>query len=100
MASARNGAAAGSVPASYDEVIGVKGDGRLREDTLMYRLGDPCECLASPWPRSLPGLPRQRNFRGNSFAAARVSGAIACLLEASPDADLETLREMLREQYG
>jgi subtilisin family serine protease len=100
VASARNGANGASIPASYDEVIGVKGDGRLGEDTLMYRPGGPCECLASPWPRSLPGLSRERNFRGNSFAAARVSGAIACLLEGAPDADLDTLREMLREQYG
>jgi len=100
VASARNGSKGAGVPASYDEVIGVKGDGRLGEDTLIYRSGDPCECLASPWPRSLAGLPRERNFRGNSFAAARVSGAIACLLERSPDADLDTLRKMLREQYG
>lgn len=100
VASARNGSNGAGVPASYDEVIGAKGDGRLGEDTLMYCPGGPCECLASPWPRSLPGLPRERNFRGNSFAAARVSGAIACLLEGSPDADLETLREMLRERYG
>ncbi|MFA6148048.1 MAG: S8 family serine peptidase [bacterium] len=100
VASARNGSNGTSIPASYDEVIGVKGDGRLGENTLMYRPGCPCECLASPWPRSLPGLPRERNFRGNSFAAARVSGAIACLLEASPDAGLETLREILRERYG
>ena len=100
VASARNGANGAGVPASYDEVIGVKGDGRLGEDTLMYRPGGPSECLASPWPRSLPGLPRKRNFRGNSFAAARVSGTIACMLEGSPDADLDTLREMLRERYG
>jgi subtilisin family serine protease len=100
VASARNGSKGTSVPASYDSVIGVKGDGRLGEDMLRYRPGASCECLASPWPRSLPGLPRERNFRGNSFAAARVSGAIACLLEASPDAGLDALREMLRERYG
>ncbi|MGZ8429615.1 MAG: S8 family serine peptidase, partial [Candidatus Deferrimicrobiaceae bacterium] len=100
VASARNGSNGASVPASYDEVIGVKGDARLGEDTLVYRSGDPYECLASPWPRTLPGLPRERNFRGNSFAAARVSGAIACLLEGAPDADLDTMRKMLMERYG
>ena len=100
VASARNGSNGASAPASYDAVIGAKGDGRLGEDTLMYRPGELCECLASPWPRSLPGLPRERNFRGNSFAAARVSGAVACLLEESPDAGLDALREMLRERYG
>jgi subtilisin family serine protease len=100
VASARNGSSRASAPASYDAVIGVKGDGRLGEDALTYRPGDPCECLASPWPRSLPGLPRERNFRGNSFAAARVSGVVACLLEESPDADLDALRNLLRERYG
>jgi len=100
VASERNSANGASVPASYDEVISVKGDGRLGEGTMLYCPGGPCECLASPWPRSLPGLPRERNFRGNSFAAARVSGAIACLLEESPDADLDALRNLLRERYG
>jgi subtilisin family serine protease len=100
VASARNGSKRTSVPASYDSVIGVKGDGRFGEDALRYRPGNSCECLASPWPRSLPGVPRERNFRGNSFAAARVSGAIACLLEAFPDAGLDTVREILRERYG
>jgi hypothetical protein len=72
----------------------------LRADTLVYRAEDPFECRASPWPRSLPGLPRERNFRGNSFAAARVSGAVACLLEQDPGATLRDMREMLRERYG
>jgi hypothetical protein len=48
----------------------------------------------------LPGIPRERNFRGNSFAAARVSGAVACLLEERPEATLEGVRRMLRERYG
>lgn len=100
VASERNGSNGATVPASYDAVIGVKGDGRLGEDTLIYRPGAICECLASPWPRSLPGLPRERNFRGNSFATARVSGAIACLLEETPDAGLDDLRDMLVERYG
>jgi subtilisin family serine protease len=100
VASARNGPHGASAPASYETVIGVKGDGRLGEDTLRYRPGDPCECIASPWPRPLPGLPRERNFRGNSFAAARVSGAVACLLEEFPGAGLDALRDLLKERYG
>jgi len=100
VASARNGANGTSLPASYDEVIGVMGDGRLGEDTLVYRARDPFECRASPWPRSLPGLPRERNFRGNSFAAARVSGTVACMMEQAPGATLRTVREMLRKRYG
>lgn len=100
VGSARNGTNGSSIPASYDEVIGVRGDGRLGEDTLVYRPKEPYECVASPWPRSLPGVPRERNFRGNSFAAARVSGVIACLLEARPDVDLKTVRRILKERYG
>lgn len=100
VASARNGACRNGYPALLPDVIGVAADGRLGERSLRYRPGEPFECRASGWPRSLPGLPRERNFRGSSFAAARVSGAVACLLENHPGADLAAVREMLRSRYG
>jgi hypothetical protein len=67
----------------------VKGDGRLGKIRSCTAQGDPCECLASPWPRSLPGLPRER-ISGKQLCRREGLGAIACLLEASPDADLDT----------
>ena len=100
VASARNGSRRNGYPALLPDVIGVAADRRLGERTLRYHAGEPFECRASGWPRPLPGLPRERNFRGNSFAAARVTGAVACLLENRPGADLATVREMLRLRYG
>ncbi len=100
VASARNGARSAAYPALLPEVIGVSADGRLGERSLRYVAGETFECRASGWPRPLPGLPRERNFRGHSFAAARVSGAVACLLESFPDATLGDVRRLLAEQYG
>ena len=99
VASARNGAA-DAYPALLPDVIGVSADGRLGERSLRYVAGGPFECRASGWPRPLPGLPRERNFQGHSFAAARVSGAVACLLESHPDATLTEVRRLLAERYG
>jgi len=100
VASARNGSGRNGYPALLPDVIGVTADGRLGERSLRYLAGEPFECRASGWPRPLPGLPRERNFRGNSFAAARVTGAVACLLEKNPGAELAAVREMLRGRYG
>jgi hypothetical protein len=100
VASARNGSGRNGYPAMLPDVIGAAADWRLGERTLRYLAGDPFECRASGYPRPLPGLSRERNFRGNSFAAARVSGAVACILESHPGADLPAVREMLRARYG
>ncbi len=100
VASARNGSKRSGFPALLPEVIGAAADGRFGERTLRYSSKETWECRASGWPRDLPGLPRERNFRGNSFAAARVSGAVACLLEERPAATLEGVRRMLEERYG
>lgn len=100
VASARNGAGRSGFPALLPEVIGVAADGRLGERSLRYSEGGDFECRASGWPRDLPGVPRERNFRGNSFAAARVSGTIACLVENTPGANLEIVRRLLKERYG
>lgn len=100
VASARNGSGRASYPALLPDVIGVAADGRLGERSLRYAAGDAFECRASGWPRPLPGLPRERNFGGHSFAAARVTGTVACLLESFPDADLGAVRRRLEERYG
>jgi subtilisin family serine protease len=100
VASARNGSARSGFPALLPEVIGVAADGRLGERSLRYLAGEALECRASGWARELPGVPRERNFRGNSFAAARVSGVVACILESNPAASLDAVRRTLKERYG
>ena len=41
--------------------------------------------LASGFPRPIPGLTRDSNLKGVSFAAANVTGMLACLLEDRPE---------------
>ncbi|MAE67923.1 MAG: hypothetical protein CMJ18_27025 [Phycisphaeraceae bacterium] len=42
--------------------------------------------FASPWPRELPGLSRERNLHGDSFAVANVVGYLARSLATERDA--------------
>ena len=100
VAAAAAGHGRGGFPAILPDVIGVVADGRLGERGMRHVAGATLECRAAGWPRPLPGLPRERNFKGHSFAAARVSGAVACILEARPDADLDAVREELARHFG
>jgi subtilisin family serine protease len=38
---------------------------------------------ASPYPRDIPGVPRERNLQGVSFAVANVTATLACLCDSS-----------------
>lgn len=51
---------------------------------------------ASGYPRDIPGVPRERNLKGLSFAVANMTGFVARALEGAPDASLEDLFDMLR----
>lgn len=87
-------------PAILPEVIGARADLRLGEASLRYERDALFECRAAGWHRPLPGLPRERNFCGHSFAAARVSGTIACLLERRPDFGVEAVRGWLERHFS
>jgi subtilisin family serine protease len=66
-----NGEAA--LPGSLPGVIGViEGD----DHELCHRYGKTVYS-ALPFPRDIPGVPRERNLKGVSFAVARVSARIA-----------------------
>jgi subtilisin family serine protease len=41
-------------------------------------------CCASGFPREIPGVPRERNLKGISFAVANVTGLLARALEVAP----------------
>jgi hypothetical protein len=85
-------------PAALDTVIGVYWNRDCGEDSLIYHPGKPVEFGAYGLPRELPGVPREANFRGNSFAAARVTARVAGWLERHPRTGWRGAREMLREQ--
>ena len=54
--------------------------------------------LASPYPRPVPGVPPSRNLKGISFAVANMTGFVARVLESSPGASIDRVKQLLREQ--
>lgn len=51
----------------------------------------------SAYPRDIPGIPRERNVNGISFAVANAAGFVARALEASPRVDPAQLFAVLEE---
>lgn len=100
VAPAPGGPARRAVAAAPREVIGTVADRRLGDGTMRYVRGAPFECRAGGWPRPHAALPPPRRFSAHGFAAARVSGAVACILEARPRADLAAVRAELEAHFG
>jgi hypothetical protein len=82
-------------PAVFPTVIGVYWNPACDEDALIYHPGNPVEFGAHGWPRALPGCPQGHNFRGSSFAAARVTARIARFIAVNPDAGCEEVKGVL-----
>jgi hypothetical protein len=67
-----------SYPGSLAGFEGVVSDlQQPRERARRDLQRSPSPWFASPFPRELPGLPRERNLRGASFAVANVTGMLA-----------------------
>ncbi len=72
------------LPGSLPGVIGVLADPTLLDDQFTV-----AECRgkrvfsAPPYPRPIPGVPRERNLQGISFAVAHMTGWIARLWPAN-----------------
>jgi hypothetical protein len=72
-------------PGSLPGVIGVISDPDCPEGT--YRpatRGDREVVAASPYPRAIPGVPREHNLQGVSFAVATVSAHLPRIRGAEP----------------
>jgi subtilisin family serine protease len=81
--------AAGALPGSLAEVIGVAADADCPRDSFRYRDG---VFYASPYPRPIPGVPVARNLQGASFAVANMTGLVARALKTSSRPEIrETL---------
>lgn len=88
------------LPGSLRPVIGVVLDNECARDA--YTAGMRNErpvFFASGFPRSIPGVPPEKNLNGTSFAVANMTGFVARMLAAgTPRADLEArLIECARE---
>lgn len=73
-------------------LIGVEADDRLERGRFRRR-GQVL--VAAPWARPLPPLPRERNFRGVSFAVAAVTNQAVRLVLSGRAAPGPRLREAL-----
>jgi subtilisin family serine protease len=73
------------LPGSLSGVVGVVADSALERDMLDVRTlaGETTTYAASPYPRPIPGVPRERNLSGVSFAVANVTGFLARAVEAA-----------------
>ncbi|MCX5754907.1 MAG: S8 family serine peptidase [Gemmatimonadetes bacterium] len=72
------------LPGSLPRVIGVVGSETLERSQVVVEPGAPETALrlrASIYPRPIPGVPRERNLHGVSFAVANVSGMLAQYLD-------------------
>lgn len=82
------------LPGSIESVVSVVSDASLERDELEI---DERGFVAAPYPRPIPGVPKERNLSGVSFAVANVSGFLARLLEGREDLEgLNDARAALR----
>lgn len=75
------------LPGCLAGVVGVLLDPEQeRTSVAVRRLPDGARALvASPFPRPIPGVPKERNLQGISFAVANASGVLADLLGRHPE---------------
>lgn len=91
VVSARDAGGIVSLPGSLTGVVSVVADPRLDREELVV---EENEFAAAPFPRAIPGVPKERNVSGVSFAVANVSGFLARLLEGRPN--LRRVEDVLR----
>jgi hypothetical protein len=73
-------------PGCMEGVVGVILDGEQpRERVTPVAVDGRLVVRASPYPRPVPGVPRERNLNGISFAVANATGCLAAALVSHPE---------------
>ena len=86
------------LPGSLGSVIPVHLDWTCPRDRVRSADGpDRKRFLASGYPRPIPGVPVAVNLKGISFAVANVSGFVARICEARPQATTRDIAALLAE---
>ena len=91
------------LPGCLAGVVPVRADWTCARDTYGIAFVEDRPVLStSPYPRDIPGVPRDRNVNGVSFAVANAAGFVARALEASPRAasDIGNVFAVLEEAVG
>jgi len=88
-----------SLPGCLPSVIGVVVDWQCARDRYdVNRSDDGTVFIASAYPREIPGVPRERNLKGISFAVANMTGFVARAREFAPNASIDQLKRLLVEE--
>ena len=88
-----------SLPGCLPSVIGVAVDWeRPRDEYRVDRSNGDAIFIASAYPRDIPGVPRERNMKGISFAVANMTGFVARARESAKDASIEKLKLLLTQE--
>ena len=88
-----------SLPGCLPSVVGVVVDWEIPRDRYeVNREDDSPVFVASAYPRDIPGVPRERNLNGISFAVANMTGFVARAREFAPDASVDQLKRLLVEE--
>ncbi len=83
------------LPGCLADVVPVRADWTCARDTYGIAIVEDRTVLStSPYPRDIPGVPRDRNVNGVSFAVANAAGFVARALEASPRASAAHIGEV------
>ena len=86
-------------PGSMAGVIGVLADPLCPRDSYGATVSHGAQVfVASPYPRDIPGVPRERNLNGTSFAVANMTGFVARARQREPHGSVESLLEALKNE--
>lgn len=89
------------LPGSLDEVVPVQLDWSCERDRYCVVSDNGRSFIAaSGYPRDIPGVPRERNLKGISFAVANATGFAARALEASPCRSVDDLFAALESAFS
>lgn len=86
------------LPGSLEGTVGVKAHWTCdRHGYTVSTVDARPILLTAPYPRDIPGVPRERNVHGVSFAVANATGFVSRALEARPGRDVAGVFETLHE---
>jgi subtilisin family serine protease len=95
VVSAREANGVPCFPGALPNVVGVIADDTIDRNEIETRLdGETLIVRASPFPRPIPNVPRERNLSGVSFAVANVSGILARAIENAHGNSVDAIRAL------
>jgi len=94
-----------SLPGALPPVIAVEGDPECPRETFRVSGSNgsedsPVHFIASTYPRQIPGVPREWNLNGISFAVANMTGFVARAMQKHAEFSVSSLKRFLEEQVG